>query len=138
MISDPVTAVATTAGRDARDAAIRVVGLTAWYGSAAGVRDIDLEFAANEITAIIGPSGCGKSSLLRSFNRMNDLIAGVRHRGEVRVGALDVKSAAQGIVNKLLGGKAALAGASGLGTLDAVRGGRPDPSASSNTVASTA
>src|SRR6185369_17678946 len=48
-------------------------------------KNVTLEIEANGITAIIGPSGCGKSTLLRSFNRMNDLIPGVRTQGEVRV-----------------------------------------------------
>jgi phosphate transport system ATP-binding protein len=51
------------------------------------------------VTAIIGPSGCGKSTLLRSFNRMNDLIAGVRTEGAVEVSGVDVLTAATDVVD---------------------------------------
>jgi phosphate transport system ATP-binding protein len=54
-----------------------------YYGSFRALREIDIQIPANQITAIIGPSGCGKSTFLRSFNRMNELIANVRVEGEV-------------------------------------------------------
>ncbi|MGD7705329.1 phosphate ABC transporter ATP-binding protein PstB [Microlunatus sp. Y2014] len=54
-----------------------------YYGDFRAVSEVNLEFGANEITALIGPSGCGKSTLLRSLNRMNDLIHGARVSGEV-------------------------------------------------------
>jgi phosphate transport system ATP-binding protein len=59
--------------------------LNLWYGGFHALEDVDSAFAANRITAIIGPSGCGKSTLLRVFDRMNDLIEGVRTSGEVLV-----------------------------------------------------
>ncbi len=59
--------------------------LNLWYGDFHALKDIQSVFQANRITAIIGPSGCGKSTLLRVFNRMNDLIEGVRTEGEVLV-----------------------------------------------------
>ena len=61
-----------------------------YYGSFRALRDINLQVLANQITAIIGPSGCGKSTLLRTFNRMNDLIPGVRVRGQVLLDGQDV------------------------------------------------
>jgi phosphate transport system ATP-binding protein len=66
--------------------ALRAEGLSVWYGDFRAVRDIHLEVARQRITAIIGPSGCGKSTLLRAFNRMNDLIPGVRTEGSVLFG----------------------------------------------------
>jgi len=57
--------------------------LNLWYGSFHAIKNVNSGFAPNRITAIIGPSGCGKSTLLRIFNRMNDLIEGVRQDGEV-------------------------------------------------------
>ena len=54
-----------------------------FYGSFRAVKDISIEIAPNEITALIGPSGCGKSTLLRTINRMNDLIPGTRLEGEI-------------------------------------------------------
>lgn len=54
-----------------------------FYGDFRAVRDVNLPFGTNEITALIGPSGCGKSTVLRSLNRMNDLIPGARVEGVV-------------------------------------------------------
>jgi phosphate transport system ATP-binding protein len=65
-------------------------GFHAWYGDFLAVRNVDLDFAAGEITAIIGPSGCGKSTVLRSINRMNDLIAGFRTSGSVLIDGSDM------------------------------------------------
>ncbi|MFH2138753.1 MAG: phosphate ABC transporter ATP-binding protein PstB [Candidatus Omnitrophota bacterium] len=59
--------------------------LNFWYGTFPALKNINSSFAQNRITAIIGPSGCGKSTLLRVFNRMNDLIEGVRTQGEVLI-----------------------------------------------------
>jgi phosphate transport system ATP-binding protein len=57
--------------------------VTVSYGDKTAVRDVTLDIAANEITALIGPSGCGKSTLIRCLNRMNDLIPSARVEGEV-------------------------------------------------------
>lgn len=62
---------------------IVVKNLNFWYGSFQALKNINLEVKEKEITAIIGPSGCGKSSLIRVFNRMNDLIEETRTEGEV-------------------------------------------------------
>jgi len=59
--------------------------LNLWYGNFQALKNINSVFEVNRITAIIGPSGCGKSTLLRVFNRMNDLIEGVRTDGEVLI-----------------------------------------------------
>jgi phosphate transport system ATP-binding protein len=56
-----------------------------FYGKAQALHGINLEIPARQVTAFIGPSGCGKSTLLRNFNRMNDLIDGVRHTGDIVV-----------------------------------------------------
>jgi phosphate transport system ATP-binding protein len=56
------------------------------YGPFLAVRDVSFSAPVGEITAIIGPSGCGKTTLLRSINRINDLIPGYRIDGEVRIG----------------------------------------------------
>jgi phosphate transport system ATP-binding protein len=55
--------------------------LAAYYGDFRAVRDVNLDVRENEITAFIGPSGCGKTTVLRCFNRMNDLIPGARTEG---------------------------------------------------------
>ena len=72
------------------DPKLSMRGFHAWYGSFLAVRNVDLDFAAGEITAIIGPSGCGKSTVLRSINRMNDLVAGFRASGSVLLDGTDI------------------------------------------------
>ena len=62
---------------------IKVNNLNLWYGDFQALKGVNASFGDKRITAIIGPSGCGKSTLLRVFNRMNDLIEGVRTAGEV-------------------------------------------------------
>jgi len=64
--------------------------LNLWYGSFHALKNINSGFEENRITAIIGPSGCGKSTMLRVFNRMNDLIEGVRTSGEVLVDDMNI------------------------------------------------
>jgi phosphate transport system ATP-binding protein len=69
---------------------IDVSGLNLHYGAFHALIDVDMRIEARRITALIGPSGCGKSTLLRSLNRMNDLIRGVRVRGQVLLDGVDV------------------------------------------------
>jgi phosphate transport system ATP-binding protein len=64
--------------------------LSLWYGETRALDKIDLDIRAREITALIGPSGCGKSTFLRTLNRMNDLIEGVRIEGSVRIAGHDI------------------------------------------------
>lgn len=59
------------------------------YGETKVIHGINMEIPERQVTALIGPSGCGKSTLLRNMNRMNDLIEGVHHEGDIR---LDGKS----------------------------------------------
>ncbi len=69
---------------------VRLEGLRAFYGSSEQLKGIDLEFHANEVTAIIGPSGCGKSTMIRCINRMHEEIPGARAEGRVLLDELDV------------------------------------------------
>ena len=62
---------------------IRFEDFNIFYGQTHAVRDVNVGFDEKSVTAIIGPSGCGKSSLIRSINRMNDLISGVRFTGKL-------------------------------------------------------
>ena len=57
--------------------------LNLWYGPNHALHDVSIAIPEHEITAFIGPSGCGKSTFLRTLNRMNDLIPGVKLSGEV-------------------------------------------------------
>jgi len=63
-----------------------------WYGEKQALRDINLSMAPRAVTALIGPSGCVKSTFLRSINRMNALLAGVRNEGTIRLDDTDVYS----------------------------------------------
>ncbi len=69
---------------------VTVSGLNAWYGDQHAVKDLDIEFAPNEVTAIIGPSGCGKSTMVRCLNRMHEEIPGARSNGSVELDGVDV------------------------------------------------
>jgi phosphate transport system ATP-binding protein len=62
---------------------LKIEDYSFYYGDFQALRDINVEFEENQITSIIGPSGCGKSTFIRSFNRMNELIPGVRVSGQV-------------------------------------------------------
>ncbi len=64
---------------------IQVVKFNFSYGPAHVLHDIEFDIPEKQVTALIGPSGCGKTTLLRSFNRMNDLIDGVHHTGDILV-----------------------------------------------------
>ncbi len=64
--------------------------VSCFYGSFRAVKDISLSIRRNAITAIIGPSGTGKSTLLRSFNRMNDLVPGARVEGQILYHGVDL------------------------------------------------
>jgi phosphate transport system ATP-binding protein len=72
--------------------AITLHKLSAYYGATHAVKDVDLDYAANRVTAMIGPSGCGKSTLVRCINRMHEEIPGARATGEVRLDDLDLYS----------------------------------------------
>ncbi|MEI7483606.1 MAG: phosphate ABC transporter ATP-binding protein PstB [Ignavibacteriota bacterium] len=64
--------------------------LDLYYGKTQALKDISIDIEANKITALIGPSGCGKSTYLRTLNRMNDLIGGVKITGEVTIDDEDI------------------------------------------------
>jgi phosphate transport system ATP-binding protein len=74
---------------------METVDMSFFYGKFRALSGINLQIAANRITAIIGPSGCGKSTLLRAFNRMNDLIPKTSVEGEIRLDGENIY--AQGI-----------------------------------------
>ena len=67
-----------------------VQGLDLWYGDHQALHDISMNIPEKSITALIGPSGCGKSTFLKTLNRMNDLIPGVKITGDVRYRDQDI------------------------------------------------
>lgn len=84
--SGAATAVLSEADAPASDPRlIACEDFSFFYGERQALHDINLAMPENRVTAFIGPSGCGKSTLLRSFNRMNDLIDGVHHRGDIKI-----------------------------------------------------
>ena len=70
-----------------------VQGLDLWYGDHQALHDISMNIPEKSITALIGPSGCGKSTFLKTLNRMNDLIPGVKITGDVRYREQDIFAA---------------------------------------------
>jgi phosphate transport system ATP-binding protein len=82
----PKLAVSGTAPPEklAGPAVFEVRNTSIYYSAFRAVTDVSLTVHENEITAFIGPSGCGKTTVLRSLNRMNDLIAGARVEGDIR------------------------------------------------------
>ena len=69
---------------------ITVNDLCLWYGNSQALKNINIEIEKNSITALIGPSGCGKSTFLKTLNRMNDLIPGVKITGTINYNGIDV------------------------------------------------
>ena len=84
---------------------VDVKGLKAFYGSQEAVKGIDINFPANEVTAIIGPSGCGKSTMVRCINRMHEEIPGAHAEGSVKLDDLDIYASGVDVtsVRRLIG-----------------------------------
>lgn len=71
---------------------ISVNDMCLWYGEHQALKNINIQIPTKSITAFIGPSGCGKSTFLKTLNRMNDLIPGVKITGDVRYEGVDIFS----------------------------------------------
>ena len=69
---------------------IQISGLDLFYGNFQALKNINLDIEEKEITAFIGPSGCGKTTLLKTLNRMNDLVEGCRINGKVTLDGEDI------------------------------------------------
>ncbi|HET9600668.1 MAG TPA: phosphate ABC transporter ATP-binding protein, partial [Acidimicrobiales bacterium] len=89
-LSAPAHATADTPEAQARSTVFEVKDLAVYYGTFRAVRDVEMTVAKHEITAFIGPSGCGKTTLLRCFNRMNDLIESARVEGTILFHGVDL------------------------------------------------
>jgi phosphate transport system ATP-binding protein len=92
--SRPEGPAPTTAGR-----AITLRNVNAYYGETHAVKDVNLDYVANKVTAMIGPSGCGKSTLVRCINRMHEEIPGARSTGEILLDDLDLHDGAVDVVS---------------------------------------
>jgi phosphate transport system ATP-binding protein len=80
-------------------AQIHVSQANFFYGAKQALFDVSIDIPARLVTAFIGPSGCGKSTLLRTFNRMNDTIAGTRLRGRVELDGEDIYGPSTDVVD---------------------------------------
>ena len=69
---------------------ITVKDMCLWYGQVQALKNININIEEKSITALIGPSGCGKSTFLKSLNRMNDLVSGVKITGDIRYRGEDI------------------------------------------------
>ena len=78
---------------------ITVKNLCLYYGEHQALKNISLDMYKNKVVAFIGPSGCGKSTFLRTLNRMNDLIEGVRITGEVIIEGQDIYAPGTDVVD---------------------------------------
>jgi len=87
-----MTAVAPVAALAAADSTgtMEASDFSFWYGKKQALKSITMTVPPRSVTALIGPSGCGKSTFLRSINRLNDLIPGVRHEGDLRLDGTSV------------------------------------------------
>jgi phosphate transport system ATP-binding protein len=96
----PMTAgkTAQATGSAARPPLLETRDLSLYYGPARALKNISLAIKEKIVTAFIGPSGCGKSTLLRCFNRMNDLIDGVRMTGEILIGGQSINGPAVDVI----------------------------------------
>ena len=72
------------------DPILQVKDLDLWYGAHQALHSVSMDIPEKSITAFIGPSGCGKSTFLKTLNRMNDLVPGVKITGEVRYRGGDI------------------------------------------------
>jgi len=77
----------------ASEVRLRAEGVSVRYGAVQAIDGVTLDVYDRAVTAIIGPSGCGRSTLLRVFNRMNDLIANARVEGRVELDGVDIMGA---------------------------------------------
>lgn len=69
---------------------IETENLNFYYGKVQALKDVTLNIEEHKITSLIGPSGCGKSTYLRTLNRMNDLIQGVKIKGKIKIDGIDI------------------------------------------------
>jgi phosphate transport system ATP-binding protein len=99
QVGAPAVAARTEAGPPATGRAITLRKFNAYYGDNHAVKDVDLDYAANRVTAMIGPSGCGKSTLVRCINRMHEEIPGARSTGEILLDDLDLHAGAVDVVS---------------------------------------
>jgi phosphate transport system ATP-binding protein len=90
--AEPSVSVPETTGADSASGTVSADQFSFWYGEKQALHEITWTAAPRSVTALIGPSGCGKSTFLRSINRMNALLPGIRHEGRIRLDDVDIYS----------------------------------------------
>ncbi len=91
VVRRPGTSPAAPSSVEGRpNIAIEVEQLSVWYGKIEAIKHVTMQIPERRVTALIGPSGCGKSTLIRCFNRLNDLIEGLRIEGRIRLYGQDI------------------------------------------------
>ena len=83
--ADPAATVAQT-----HRVKVETLNLNFFYGASQALFDISMQIPEKSVTALIGPSGCGKSTFLRTLNRMNDIVEGARHTGEILLEGINI------------------------------------------------
>ena len=89
-LADVASAYGKVPGSGALGTGLETRGIHAWFGKHHALADINLNFGAGTVTALIGPSGCGKSTFIRTINRMHEFIPGAAMAGEVLLDGKDV------------------------------------------------
>ncbi|WP_196138847.1 phosphate ABC transporter ATP-binding protein PstB [Aliikangiella sp. G2MR2-5] len=90
LVSDDIKINKTVGNIYADDAKMSMRNVNVFYGEKQAIKDVSLDLAKNQVTALIGPSGCGKSTFLRCLNRMNDTIPICRVEGELKLDGDDI------------------------------------------------
>ena len=65
-------------------------GLDLWYGTTQALKDVSMDIPEKQVTALIGPSGCGKSTFLKTLDRMNDLVPGIKITGSIQYRGIEI------------------------------------------------
>ncbi|MCX6888907.1 MAG: phosphate ABC transporter ATP-binding protein [Verrucomicrobia bacterium] len=91
--------VRPAAEREGRKDYISIRDYGFWYGQKKALEGISLDIPERQVVAFIGPSGCGKSTLLRNINRMNDLVDGIRHEGEITINGRSIYDAGLEVIS---------------------------------------
>ena len=91
--------VRPAAEREGRKDYISIRDYGFWYGQKKALEGISLDIPERQVVAFIGPSGCGKSTLLRNINRMNDLVDGIRHEGDITINGRSIYDAGLEVIS---------------------------------------
>ncbi len=78
---------------------VETLGLNLFYGDFQALENVNMRVPERNVTSIIGPSGCGKSTLLRCFNRMNDLVEGIRTEGKIIIDGQNILEPATDLID---------------------------------------